>query len=132
MSAELTVEEPEAVPEEFPELLAFPVPLDELVPELELLDEFVPELELLDELVTELELLDELEMLPPAAELFEFDVKESELSCSVPLLAQPVIVHARSAQTITEVISFFIFYSLSRTNIIGDFTLHSRNTNILH
>lgn len=122
-------EEPEAVPEEFPEL-------PEAVPELlELPEEpvpellFEPELELADELVPELELLDELEPDPPAVpEPLVFDVKESELSCSVPLLAQPVKAVAISAHATTEVISFFIFYSLSYTNIIGDKALHYKAT----
>lgn len=128
-------EEPEAAPEEFPELpeavpelLELPEePVPELLFEPELLLE--PEPELTDELVPELELLDELEPDPPAVpEPLVFDVKEPELSCSVPLLAQPVKAVAISAHATTEVISFFIFYSLSYTNIIGDKALHYKAT----
>lgn len=90
--------------------------------------EEVPELLVTDELA----LLEGFETVLFIAELFEFDVEESELSCSVPLLAQPVTVHARSAHTAAEMIIFFIFCSLSYTNIIGDFTLRFCNTNILH
>lgn len=119
LSAELVLEEPEAAPEEFaelpevPELLELPEePVPELLLEPELL--FEPEPELTDEFVPELELLDELEPDPPAVpEPLVFDVEESELSCSVPLLAQPVKAVAISANATTEVISFFIFYSLS-------------------
>ena len=101
LSSEFTAEETEEVPEELPE---FTVP-DELVP----LDGAV----LLDGAL----LLDGVEVLLTVAELFEFDVEESFWSCSVPLLVQPVTVHARSAQTAAEMISFFILYSLSYTNI---------------
>lgn len=74
--------------------------------------EEVPELLVTDEFV----LLDGFETVLFVDELFEFDVEGSERSCSTPLLAQPVMVHAKSAQTAADMISFFIFHSLSYTN----------------
>lgn len=61
-------------------------------------------------LVEELVVLVEPEFPAPELEPLVFDVEESELSCSAPLLTQPVIVTAISAQTTTEVISFFIYF----------------------
>ena len=103
MSSEFTTEEVEEVPEEFSELLA--------------VDELFAEPELGVESLTELVLLDELGVVLPVAELFGFNVEELFPSCSVPLLAQPVTVHAKNAQTAAEMINFFILHSLSCTNI---------------
>lgn len=81
----------------------------------EFVTEELPELLATDEVVLpdgfEVVLLNGFEVV-----LLEFDVEGSERSCSTPLLTQPVMVHANSAQTAADMISFFIFHSLSYTN----------------
>ncbi len=63
-------------------------------------------------------------------ELFDvLDVEESELSCSTPLETQPVIATAIRAHATTEVISFFINYSLPNSNNFKEVHLYQKPHN---
>ena len=58
------------------------------------------------------------EELPPEDELLLFDVEVPGVSCSTPLLTQPVKVSA-AAPTRREMMIFFIILSLSSSNIFN-------------